>query len=124
MADALSHNVAAISAITENPAMSSTEEIRKPQHSDAFCSSVAYYVEFGNETNLLKLQVSADTFFMQDGLLYMSSDMSTVDSSERLFQLLIPQSLVNNIFYHIHDSPHAEHPGRDKCLVQAKRSYF
>ncbi len=33
---------------------------------------------------------------MQDGLLYMLSDVSTVNSSERLSQLVIPQSLVSS----------------------------
>ncbi len=61
--DTLSRNVAAISAMTENSVLPSMDEIRKHQPSDAFCSSVAYYLESGDETNLSKLQVSADTFF-------------------------------------------------------------
>ncbi len=56
--------------------MPSMDEIRKHQHSDAFCFSVAYYLEYGDETNLPKLQVSADTFFMQDSLLYISRVIS------------------------------------------------
>ncbi len=75
MADALSRNVATISFMTENPAMPTMDEIRKHQRSDVFCSSVAYYLESGDETNLPKLQVSADTFFMQDDLFYKSSDV-------------------------------------------------
>ncbi len=56
MADALSCNVAAVSAIIMG-------EIRK--HSDAFCSSVAYYFRSSDdETNLPGLQVSANMFFM------------------------------------------------------------
>ncbi len=124
MTDALSRNVATIFVMTENPAKPAMDEIRKHQRSDAFCSSVAYYLESCDNTNFPKLQVSVDTFFMQDNLLYESCDVSTDDSSERLSQLMIPLSLVSIIFQHVQDSPHAGYPGRDRCLAQAKRSYF
>ncbi len=52
MANALPRNVALVSALTDNPAMPTIDEIKKHQHSDAFCSSVAYYLESGDETNL------------------------------------------------------------------------
>ncbi len=33
-------------------------------------------------------------------------------------------SLLDVIFYHIHDSPLAGHPGRDRSFKQAQRSHF
>ncbi len=63
-------------------------------------------------------------FFIQDDLLYKSSDLSTDDTCERLSQLVLHQSLVNITLNHVHDSSHAGHPGRDRCLAKAKRSYF
>ncbi len=105
--DELSRNVALVSTVADNPGMPAMDEIKIHQDSDAFCSSVKYYQKSGGETNLSKLQVSADTFFMQDSILYNSSEISTENSSERLSQLVIPQSLVSTLLYYVHDSPHA-----------------
>ena len=124
VADALSRNVASVSALTAHPAMPTSEEFKSLQQADAFCSSILYYLDSGDVSNLPKLHVPVDSFFLQNGLLYKTSHVSSDDSSERLSQLVIPQSLIEVILFHVHDSPHAAHPGRDRCLAQAKKQFF
>ena len=44
--------------------------------------------------------------------------------NERFTQLVVLKSLVDKVLFQIHDSNFAGHPGRDRSLSQAKRSYF
>ncbi len=122
--DAPSRNVAPVFALVDNPVMPSLDVIKNHQRSDTFCSGIIYYLESGDASNLPQLHANADTFFLQQNLLCKSSEVITDGSSERLSQLVIPTSLVDVILYHIHDLPLAGHPGRDRSIKQAQRSYF
>ncbi len=124
VADALSRNVTPVLALVDNPVMPSLDVIKNYQRSDTFCSGIKYYLESGNASNTPQLQVDADTFFLQQDLLYKSSEVITDGSSERLSKLVIPMSLMDVILYHIHDLPLAGHSGRDRSLKQEQRSYF
>ncbi len=124
VADTLSRNVALVLALVDNPVMPSLDVIKNFQRSDTFCSGIIYYLDSGDASNLPQLHVHADTFFLQQDRLYKSSEVITDGSSERLSQLVNPMSLVDVILYHIHDSPLAGHPGRDRSFRQPQRSYF
>ncbi len=38
--------------------------------------------------------------------------------------MVIPESLVSTIFEALHSAPHAGHPGKDRCLHQARLEYY
>ena len=54
------------------------------------------------------LQIDVDLSFLQNDLLYKSS----------FTQLVVPQSLVDNVLFQIRDSNLAGHPGRDRSYSQ------
>ena len=124
VADSLSRNVAPVSVVVDDSTLPTTEEIKEKQRSDEFCNQIMYYLESGDESHLPKLQFKPESFFVQDDVLYKSSDVIIDDSNVKLNQMVIPKSLVDVILFHVHDSPLAGHPGRDRCIAQAKRQYF
>ncbi len=63
--DALSHNVAPVLALIDDPVMPSLDEIKNHQLSDTFYTGIIYYLESGDTSNLPQLHVKADTFFLQ-----------------------------------------------------------
>ena len=124
VADALSRNVAPVFHFSPSQSLPTMDEIKEQQRSDAFCSSIIYYLQSGDSNNLPKLPMSPDSFSLQDDVLYKSSTVQSEDSSNQVLQLVIPETLVPVFLYHIHDSPMAGHPGKDRSLKQAQRSYF
>ena len=125
VADALSRHVAPVATLTVSHSLPTLEEVRKLQHSDQFCSSLIYYLNSGDSSALPKLPVPADSFRLKDDVLYKSSNIASEDESlYHVSQLVIPQVLVPTILYHIHDSPLAGHPGKDRSFKQAQRTYF
>lgn len=125
VADALSRNVAPVTVLDVSHSLPTMDEIRPLQHSDPFCSGLIYYLNSGDASNLPKLPISPDSFVLRDDVLFKSSNIPAEDESLRhVSQLVIPQALVSTILYHIHDSPLAGHPGKDRCFRQAQRTYF
>lgn len=125
VADSLSRCIAPVSTLTSSPVLPTLAEFTAHQSSDAFCSRIKYFLDSGDDSNLPKLSVTPDSFFLQDDVLYKSAEISSEYVRERLSHILVvPQSLVPTILYHVHDSDLAGHPGRDRCLAQARRSYF
>ncbi len=68
------------------------------------------------------------TFTLKDDVLYkltkVPSDNDSSNYVHNVTQLVIPNSLVNVFLFHVHDSPIAVHPGKERSLRQAQRSYF
>ena len=125
VADALSHNVAPVTVLDVSHSLPTLEEIRPLQHSDPFCSSLIYYLNSGDASTLPKLPMSPDSFVLKDDVLYKSSNIPVEDESlHHVSQLVIPEALIPTILYHIHDSPLAGHPGKDRSFRQAQRTYF
>ena len=125
VADALSRNVAPISLITENHSLPTLEEIKALQRADPFCSKLIYFLESGDASNLPKMHMSPLAFTLTDDVLYKSANVPSHDQSlHNVSQLVIPNSLIEVILYHVHDSPLAGHPGKDRCFRQAQRAYF
>ena len=87
--------------------------------------STALYPESGDSFSLPRLHVTPDSFELREDILYKSSNVTSHNDSVRhASQLVVPRALVPVILYHIHDSPLAGHPGKDRSLRQAQRSYF
>ena len=125
VADALSRHVAPVAHLTAPQSLPSPDDIKALQRSDQFCSGIIYYLESGDSSSLPKLHVSPDSFELRDEVLYKSSHVTADDDSvHHASQLVVPQALVPVILYHVHDSPFAGHPGKDRSLRQAQRSYF
>ena len=125
VADALSRHIAPVTAITPPQSLPSPEDMKTLQRSDEFCSKVIYYLESGDASSLPKLHVSADSFELKDEILYKIANVTADDDTSRhVSQLVIPQALIPVFLYHIHDSPLAGHPGKDRSLRQAQRSFF
>lgn len=130
VADALSRNVAPVIVVNEmgvappHLVLPSLDEIQRQQRADDFCSSISYYLESGDESNLPNLKSKIESFFMKDEILYKSSEDSLNGTCERFSQLVVPESLVDVILHHVHDSDLAGHPGRDRCFAQARQKYF
>ncbi len=102
VADALSRHVAPVASLTVSHSLPTLDVVRSNQQSDQFRSSI-----------------------IQDDVLYKSSHILSEDESlHHVSQLVIPQTLVPTVLYHIHDSPLAGHPGKDRSFKQAQRSYF
>lgn len=125
VADALSRHVAPVTMLTTSQPLPTLEEIKSYQREDSFCSRLIYYLESGDASNLPNLPFSPDSFSLQDEVLYKSSTTNSEDTLPyHAFQLVIPAALVPTILYHIHDSPLAGHPGKDRSFRQAQRAYF
>ena len=132
VADALSRNFAPVALITPqtlptvapSQTLPTLEEIKVLQRADQFCSSIIYYLESGDSSSLPKLQISPDSFVLKDDILYKASNVTEDDSLFHVFQLVIPKDLVPTILYHIHDSPLAGHPGKDRSFKKAQRAYY
>ena len=125
VADALSRNVAPVSMITDNHSLPTLEEIQTRQRADPFCSKLMYFLESGDASNLPKMHMSPLAFTLKDDVLYKSANIPSDDQSlHSVLQLVIPNSLIEVILYHVHDSPLAGHPGKDRCFKQAQRAYF
>ena len=125
VADGLSRNVAQVTSLTVPPSLPTLDEIRPLQQSDQFCSSIIYYLNSGDASTLPKLPMSPDAFVLEDDILYKSSNIAAEDESlHHVSQLVIPQVLIPTILYHIHDSPLAGHPGKERSFRQAQRTYF
>ena len=117
-------NIAPVSLVTDKPTVPTSEDLITHQRSDLFCASRLYYLESGHPSKLLKFHVDVDLFFLQDDLLYKYSSTSPDNINERFTQLIVPQPLVDNTLFQIHDSTLSGHPGHDRSLSQARRSYF
>ncbi len=103
----------------------SLEEVRTAQQLDNFCTRVITYLESGDDSNLPKLSSSPDSFILKDNVLYKTASIKGDDSSPRqVHQLVIPAVLIPIALFHIHDSPLAGHPGKDRAIRQARRTYF
>ncbi len=62
---------------------------------------------------------------LRDDVLYKSANVNIEDiTSHQVSQLVIPEVFIPVTLYHIHDSPLAGHPGKDRALRQAQRLYF
>ena len=84
VADALSHNnIAHVSLIIDGSTMPTAEDFKKYKCSDTSCASLLYYFESGDPSNLPKLHVNVESFFLQDDHLYKSSSASPDDINER-----------------------------------------
>ena len=124
VADALSRNVAPVSLLSTTQSLPSLEEIKEHQRADPFCSSLIYFLESGDDSTLPKMQMSPLAFTVKDDVLYKLGKSTTDDSLHQVSQLVVPNSLIDVILYHIHDSPIAGHPGKERSFRQAQRSYF
>ena len=125
VADALSRHVAPVTVLDVSHSLPTLDQIRPLQLADPFCSTVIYYLNSGDASTLPKLPMSPDSFVLKDDVLYKSSNIPAEDEAlHHVSQLVIPQVLVPTILYHIHDSPIAGHPGKDRSFRQAQRTYY
>ena len=125
VADALSRHVAPVALVPQPQPLPSSDDIKELQRADDFCSRIIYYLESGDITSLPKLHVPPDSFELREEILYKSANVpSEEESLHHVAQLVVPKALVPIVLFHIHDSPLAGHPGKDRSLRQAQRLYF
>ena len=125
VADALSRITAPVSLLTDTQSLPTLEEIKTHQRADSFCSKLIYFLESGDASNLPKMHMSPLAFTLKDDVLFKSANIPSEDESlHSVSQLVIPSSLIEVILYHVHDSPLAGHPGKDRCFRQAQKAYF
>ena len=125
-ADALSRHVAPVTTVqpitTFNPP--TKDEIVHHQRIDPVWSRVIQALETNDFSNFPKVP-SPHAYTLQDNVLYKKAKSQNKHEPSRLiFQIVIPSTLVPQILPLIHDSPHAAHPGRERCLAQARLRYF
>merc|ERR1712035_245553 len=86
-----------------------------------FRGSSVYALESGDETNLPKLPVPFSQFFLsQDGVLcgYWPQ------KKEPVAQFVINESYVRVVLRLVHDEVIAGHPGKERTLSAARKSYY
>ena len=84
-----------------------------------------YFLESDDDNNFPKLQVPIECFMIKDDILFKGKKLSSNDDScFNITQLLVPASLVDTVLFHVHNFSQIGHPGRDRCLRQAQRSYY
>ena len=69
VADSLLRNIAPVFLITDELTMPTAENFKTHQRLDPLCASHLYYLDSGDPSNLPKLHVNVDLFFLQDDLL-------------------------------------------------------
>ena len=120
VADSLSRHIIASCTTQDIP-----HNINEMQRNDPFCNPIIYYLESGDETHLPQLPIPRTEFRLQDGTLVRDTYLTAKYEPKRLVtQLVIPSSLKSSILQLIHDSPQAGHPGKDRCLHQARLQYY
>ena len=115
VADALSRNVQIAPVNIVNTV--SPDQLRYEQRQDPIWKHVIYSLESGDTPVLDSIPVPMKQFYLDNGIL-----CRKVKEDHR--QQVIPSSLIPNILHMIHDSPIAGHPGRDKNLTNARKSYY
>ena len=99
------------------------DEIIQAQKLDPLWSKVRYALESGDFTMVPKIIFPIKNFeIMHDSLFRMLPKQKGHIRSTQ--QLVIPDSMIQKVLHEIHSSPHSGHPGKDKTLAQAKRSFF
>ncbi len=98
--------------------------LMQAQRDDSFCAPLIYYLESGNDTQLPRLPVAKTEFSLNDDILirttYLASKHSKHEPHREVSQVVIPESLVSTIVKVLHSAPHADQPGKGRCLHQAR----
>ena len=120
VADSLSRNFVA-SLQEEN----TLDNIAQLQRADPYCNSLIYYIESGDETHIPNIPIPISEFRIDNNILVRDTHLTLQHEPKRqVTQVVIPKSLIPNILHKIHDSPQGGHPGKEKCLHQAKLNYY
>ena len=93
--------------------MPSADEFKMHQLSDPFCTSLLHYLKSGDTLNLQKLHISVDSFFLKM-VFFINPVFHLKMTLMNVSQLIVPQSLVDVILYHTHNSMLSGHPDRDR----------
>ena len=120
VADALSRNVAAVyqdQVITFNEVT-----VRQEQRRDPVWGPVISWLEGSKKGLTVKSPVPLANLSMHNGLLF--RNVSLGSPARRVWQLVVPTSLVSELLALVHDSPQAGHPASDRCYTQVRMMYF
>ena len=123
VADALSRN-AVVGAVTDAPSPVknfATQDLAKAQRQHDVWGKVIYALESGDELDLPPLPVPFSQFFLSpDGVLcrYWPQKRDPVT------QFVIPEVYVPVVLQLCHDAVIAGHPGKERTLTAARRSYY
>lgn len=122
VADALSRNVAVGAVNDTTPVPNFTlKELSKAQREHEIWSKIIYALESGEEDNLPRLHVPLSQFFVSQDNVLCRRNPQRGDSSK---QHVIPESLVPVVLTLVHNMPSAGHPGRERTLQAARKSYY
>ena len=120
VADSLSRNL--IATLQD---INKFDDLTKFQREDSFCKSIIYYLESGDETHMPNICIPMSEFRLDNDILVRDTSLTLKHEPKRqVTQVVIPNTLISNILQTIHDSPQAGHPGKEKCLSQAKLNFY
>ena len=123
VADALSRNVP-VGVVADKPPVVQNltlYELANAQRQHDVWSKVIYALESGDETNLPKLPIPFSQFFLsQDGVLC----RYWPQKKEPVAQFVITESYVPVVLRLVHDEVIAGHPGKERTLSAARKSYY
>ena len=125
VADALSRNVP-VGMVMEDSSTPVTKnftihDLANAQRQHDVWKKVIYALESGDETNLPNLPIPFSQFFVsQDGVLCRYWPQKT----DPIPQFVIPESYIPRVLELVHDMVIAGHPGKERTLSAARKSYF
>ena len=119
IADALSRNVCSVT--TTFPSVD-LEELKAAQRDDPLCSSLISVLTHETSNLIVKPPVPLREFIMHDDLLCRVTTLGTPPRS--VSQIVIPRAMVQNILELVHNTPQLAHPGKERCIKQARLKYF
>ncbi len=74
---------------------------------------------------LPRVPIPKADFSLNDDILIRTTHLeSKHELHHEVSQVVIPKSLVSTIVEALHSAPHAGHPGKDRCLHQARLEYY
>ncbi|XP_076065027.1 uncharacterized protein LOC143039060 [Oratosquilla oratoria] len=122
--DALSYQVALICQ-DHHPVNLTQACIAIAQKSDPLWKRVTYFLTSGDTTDTDYFPPNIDNYTLIDEVLYHTTTLKNkYEPNRSVLQLVVPTELIPEVLKLVHDSPIAAHPGKDKCLTQARLQYF
>ncbi|XP_076064946.1 uncharacterized protein LOC143038986 [Oratosquilla oratoria] len=120
VADALRRHVATICQLSTTVNLRQAR-ITAAQQSDPLWKHVIYFLTSGDTTNFDNFPPNIENYTLIDELLYHNTTLKNKHESNRLvLQLVVPTELIPEVLNLVHNSHIAGHPGKDKCLTQAR----
>ena len=124
-ADALSRNIANMSAVTVEFTPLDLYEVAVAQENDSTWGPILKYLKGNKQDNIPDSPVPLKELILKKNVLFRETRLSFKDCPNRIVhQLIIPQCLINEILKLVHDVPHSAHPGKDRTLRQARLNYY